>query len=135
MEESVGENVLLAIILVLSIVGLGFSWYLSRWVMAQDTGPKKMQDISNAIKEGAEAFVRRQYRTIILLALMLAIVLFLGYGFLRERQSFDPVQTSLELAMWVTISFILGAICSVIAGFVGMWISIRANIRTAVGAM
>ncbi len=130
-----GENVLLAIILVLSIVGLGFSWYLSRWVMAQDTGPKKMQEISNAIKEGAEAFVRRQYRTIILLALMLAIVLFLGYGFLRERQDFDPVETARELAIWVTISFILGAICSVIAGYVGMWISIRANIRTAVGAM
>lgn len=129
------EGVLLAIILILSLVGLGFSWYLARWVLAKGTGSAKMQEISNAIKEGAEAFLRRQFQTIIMLALLLAVVLFLGYGFVRSHQDFDPVGSALELATWVTISFVLGAICSLIAGFVGMWISIRTNIRTAVGAM
>lgn len=129
------EGVLLSIIILFSVVGLVCSWYLSRWVMAKDTGSQKMQEISNAIKEGAEAFVRRQYRTIIMLALMLAIVLFIGYGFVRAHRDFDPVGSSIQLALWVTVSFVLGALCSVIAGFVGMWISIRTNIRTAVGAM
>ena len=65
-----------------------------------------MQAISNAIKEGAEAFLRRQFRTIILLALMFAILLFIGYGFIRTHQDFDPVGSAVELAVWVTISFV-----------------------------
>ena len=47
---------------------------------------------------------------------------------------FDPVPTALGLAFWTTLSFVLGAACSVVAGYVGMWISIRANIRTASAA-
>ena len=129
------EGLLLGLVVIISLLGLAFSFYLSRWVLAKDTGNEKMQSISNAIKEGAEAFLRRQFRTIILLALVLAIILFIGYGFVRAHQDFDPVQSSIQLAIWVTLSFVLGAICSLIAGFVGMWISIRANIRTAVGAM
>lgn len=129
------ESVLLGLIIVISFVGLGFAYYLSRWVLSKGVGSEHMQSISNAIKEGAEAFLRRQFRTIILLALVFAIVLFLGYGFVRAHHDFDPVSSSVELAVWVTLSFVLGAICSLIAGFVGMWISIRANIRTAVGAM
>ncbi len=94
-----------------------------------------MQKISNAIKEGAEAFLRRQNRTILLLALLFAVVLFVGYGFIRSHRDFDPVGGSLELATWITLSFILGALCSVIAGYVGMWVSIRSNIRTATAAL
>src|SRR5579862_8646517 len=52
---------------------------LARWVIASDTGSAEMQAISNAIREGAEAFLRRQYRTIGAIALVLAVVLFFGY--------------------------------------------------------
>ena len=93
-----------------------------------------MQAISNAIKEGAEAFLRRQNRTIAMLALLLAAVIFLLYGFVRAHQDFDPVPTALRLAFWTTLSFVLGAACSVIAGYIGMWVSIRTNIRTASAA-
>jgi K(+)-stimulated pyrophosphate-energized sodium pump len=122
------------LILVTSLGSLGVAWLLARWVLARDTGTSAMQEISNAIKEGAEAFLRRQNRTIIMLALVLAAVIFVLYGFVREHQSFDPVPTSLSLAFWTTLSFLLGAACSVIAGYVGMWISIRSNIRTASAA-
>src|SRR5262245_34904195 len=93
-----------------------------------------MQEISNAIKEGAEAFLRRQNKTIVFLALLLAAVMFLLYGFVRAHHDFDPVPTALQLAVWTTLSFLLGAACSVIAGYIGMWISIRSNIRTASAA-
>ncbi|MFH1068432.1 MAG: sodium-translocating pyrophosphatase [Candidatus Glassbacteria bacterium] len=108
---------------------------MARWVLKKDVGSEAMQRISNAIKEGAEAFLRRQNRTIAMLALLFAAVLFIGYGLIRGHRSFDPVDSSLELAFWITLSFVFGAACSVFAGYVGMWVSIRSNIRTATAAL
>jgi len=126
---------LILLVIAFSVFGLLFAAYLSRWVLRHGVGSEAMQKISNAIKSGAEAFLRRQNRTILLLALILAILLFVGYGFIRGHHDFDPVGSSLELATWITISFIFGALCSVFAGYVGMWISIRSNIRTAHAAL
>ena len=89
-----------------------------------------MQEISNAIKEGAEAFLSRQNRTIIGLSAVLAVLIFFLYAFFRTPSPADPVPP-VQMAFWTTLSFVLGAACSVIAGYVGMWVSIRANIRTA----
>src|SRR5215470_8409419 len=124
----------LPLILVFSIGSLFVAWWLARWVLKRDTGTAAMQTISNAIKEGAEAFLRRQNTTITLLALLLAAVIFILYAFVRQHHDFDPVPTALRLAFWTTLSFILGAACSVIAGYIGMWVSIRTNIRTASAA-
>jgi len=117
-------------VIVISFCSLLFAVYLARYVLRKDTGTQKMQEISNAIKEGAEAFLARQNRTILLLAALLAVLIFVLYGFVRAPNPADPVPP-LELAFWTTLSFVLGALCSVIAGYVGMWVSIRANIRTA----
>jgi K(+)-stimulated pyrophosphate-energized sodium pump len=84
-----------------------------------------MQAISNAIREGAEAFLRRQYRTIGAIALVLAVVVFFGYK-LSPRTA--------PLAMKTVVSFLVGAVCSAAAGYTGMYCSIRANIRTASAA-
>ena len=124
----------LPLILTFSVGSLLVAWFLARWVLRRDVGTPAMQAISNAIKEGAEAFLRRQNRTIGILALLLAAVIFVLYGFVRGHHDFDPVPTTLSLAFWTTFSFLLGAGCSVFAGYVGMWISIRANIRTASAA-
>jgi H(+)-translocating pyrophosphatase len=126
---------LIFLVIGISIVGLIVAAYLSRWVLRHGTGSEAMQKISNAIKEGAEAFLRRQNRTILLLAIVFAAILFVGYGFIRSHREFDPVGSSLQLATWITLSFVLGALCSVFAGYVGMWISIRSNIRTAHAAL
>ena len=124
---------LLGIVLIIGVFGLLASYLLARWVLKRSTGTKEMQAISNAIKDGAEAFMRRQFKTIILLAIVVAVILFVGYGFIRAHRPFDPVSTSLGLAFWITLSFAFGALCSLIAGYIGMWVSIRANIRTAAG--
>lgn len=129
------ETGLLTLILSISVLGLIAAWLLARWVLRHGTGSEAMQAISNAIKEGAEAFLRRQNRTIAMLALVVAAILFIGYGFIRSHREFDPVGSSLEFAAWITLSFLLGAMCSVIAGYVGMWVSIRSNIRTAHAAL
>src|SRR5512135_68330 len=124
----------LPLVLVFSVGSLFVAGFLASWVLKKDTGTSAMQAISNAIKEGAEAFLRRQNGTIGMLAVLLAAVIFVLYGFVRGHHDFDPVPSALRLAFWTTLSFALGAACSLIAGYVGMWVSIRTNIRTASAA-
>jgi K(+)-stimulated pyrophosphate-energized sodium pump len=127
-------NLALPLILVFSVGSLVVAGFLASWVLKRDTGTTAMQAISNAIKEGAEAFLRRQNRTIGMLAVLLAALIFVLYAFVRAHHDFDPVSTTMSLAFWTTLSFVLGAACSVIAGYIGMWVSIRTNIRTASAA-
>ena len=123
-------NIMVLLVIAISGFSLLFAVYLARHVVQKDMGTAKMQEISNAIKEGAEAFLSRQNRTIILFAAVLAVLIFILYAYVRAPSPADPVPP-VELAFWTTLSFVLGALCSVIAGYVGMWVSIRANIRTA----
>ncbi len=123
----------LTIIFGVSILGLVMAAILAKWVLKQDQGPAEMQKISGAIRLGAEAFLRRQNWTIAKIAVPLAFLVFLLYAFLRKTTKYDPAE-AMPLALWTTISFALGAACSVLAGYVGMWISIRTNVRTAAAA-
>ena len=107
--------------LLVSVVALIFAGYLARYVLQQGTGTVEMQQIATAIREGAEAFLKRQYRTIGLMTLGLAVLMFILYGFLKDWD------TSLKM----TFAFVLGAVCSALSGYIGMYISIRANVRTA----
>ncbi|HTH52919.1 MAG TPA: sodium-translocating pyrophosphatase [Edaphobacter sp.] len=113
------------IALAVGTLALVAAFWLVRTVNAADTGTADMQVISNAIREGAEAFLRRQYKTIGAIAIVLAVVLFIGY---RMSDRMAP------FALKTVVSFLTGAICSALAGYTGMYCSIRANIRTASAA-
>jgi len=110
------------------VLALIAAFILAKIVLSADTGTAEMQAISNAIREGAEAFLARQYKTIGALAVVLAIVVFLGYYFM------SPTKEGHDLAGKTVVAFLVGAICSGLAGFTGMYVSIRANIRTASAA-
>ena len=124
---------MIALVLTISVLALAFAGVLARQVIAKDTGTPAMQNISNAIREGAEAFLARQNRTIGMLAVALAVVIFVLYAFVRTPNPSDPVPP-VQLAFWTTLSFAFGALCSTVAGYIGMWVSIRSNIRTASAA-
>jgi K(+)-stimulated pyrophosphate-energized sodium pump len=129
---------LLWLVLAVSGAGLLFAVLLSRWVLARDRGTAAMQRISNAIQEGAEAYLARQYKTIALLSVVVAVLIYVGYAFFRPPEA-ESAETGAALAagtlaLYTTLAFMLGAVCSGIAGFVGMWVSIRTNIRTAAAA-
>ncbi|MGH7656314.1 MAG: sodium-translocating pyrophosphatase [Gemmatimonadaceae bacterium] len=128
------QSTLITIILSASIGALVFAVALSRWVLARPTGTPEMRKISDAIQEGAEAYLARQYKTISVLAVLVAVLLAVGYGVLRTSAPSDPVSNRMSLAIYITLSFLLGALSSGIAGFMGMWVSIRANIRVAAAA-
>ncbi|MBI4248209.1 MAG: sodium-translocating pyrophosphatase [Elusimicrobia bacterium] len=123
----------LALVFGVSAASLAAAYWLIRWVMAKDTGSPEMRRISDAIKAGAEAFLKRQNKTIGVFAVCLAALIFVLYAFVRQPNEHDPAG-AVALAFWTTLSFAAGAACSVVAGYVGMWISIRTNIRTASAA-
>jgi len=124
------------IILGCSVFGLIMAWMLKGWVMKQEMGQESMRKISDAIREGAEAFLKRQNTTIIWLAAVVTAVLFVMYAFVRTpRPDFDPVKDPIVLGLAIAGSFIFGALCSVFAGYIGMYVSIRANIRVATAVL
>ncbi len=113
------------IAIAVAILALLVAFVMARAVIASDSGTAEMQAISNAIREGAEAFLKRQYQTIGMIAVVLAVIVFAGY---RMSPRTSPY------ALKTVISFLVGAVCSGLAGFTGMYCSIRANIRTASAA-
>ncbi len=109
----------------IAILSLGYVAYLHSWVKKQDVGTPEMQEISNAIRDGANAFVKRQYTTIAMLAVVFGAVLLLAYGIFQQNWP-----TGINTA----VSFWFGALCSGIAGVIGMKVAVQANIRTASAA-
>ncbi len=118
------ENYALWFVFLVSFAALGFTYYLAKYVMKQDTGTAGMKEVADAIKIGAEAFLKRQYKTIAILAILAAVILFGMYFYFGK----------IALAVNTSVAFLLGALLSAISGIVGMAISVRANLRTAAAA-
>src|SRR5438132_6572346 len=123
---------LIALVLGLSVLALAVAWGLRGYVLRQDTGTPAMRQISDAIQEGAEAFLRRQYRTIGLLSVALGVLIYVLYAFFRKPHADEPAAAT--LALTTTLSFLFGAHCSGVAGLVGMYVAVRSNIRSASAA-
>lgn len=119
------DRMYLWIALGIGVLGLVAALMFARSVLASDAGTPEMRAISDAIREGAEAFMKRQYGTIAVLAVVIAILLYGGYSISPRTAPYAAV---------TVISFLIGAICSGFAGYTGMYVSIRANIRTASAA-
>ena len=123
---------LIPLALGLSVLALIVAVALAQWVLKQDNGTPEMRKISDAIQEGAAAFLRRQYKTIVALSVVLAALIFVLYAYFRTPHPGEP--SALILATWTTLSFVLGALCSGIAGIIGMFVAVRSNIRAASAA-
>ncbi|HMK50574.1 MAG TPA: sodium-translocating pyrophosphatase [Thermodesulfovibrionales bacterium] len=104
--------------LVCGAIGVLYALTTAAWVSKQDAGSQRMQDISNAVKEGAYAFLAREYKTVAIVAIVLLVIL-----------AAVP-----SLGIWTAIGFLIGTCGSAFAGFVGMWVTVRANVRTTQAA-
>jgi K(+)-stimulated pyrophosphate-energized sodium pump len=125
------------IIWIIPIAGLAavlFALYLARDVLSRDQGPKAMQDVAATIYEGAVAFIKRQYRTIGLLAIVGAVLITIIIGLLETKDVADTDISGFELGIRTGVAFLVGAACSMASGIIGMFISVKANLRTAAAA-
>lgn len=95
-----------------------------RGVLAMPSGNKQMQEIAEAIRVGANAFMKRQYTTIGILSLVLAVIIYVVYYLIGQQ----------ALGFNTSLAFLFGAICSAAAGILSMWIAVRANVRVTAGA-
>jgi K(+)-stimulated pyrophosphate-energized sodium pump len=112
-------------VFIVSALSLGVAGYVVTWIMKQDTGTAQMREISAAIKDGAEAYLARQYKTISIIAIVATILMAVAIR--------DP--TNPWLGVDTAGGFLLGAVCSNLAGYIAMYISVRSNVRAARGAM
>src|SRR3989344_991686 len=101
--------------LAVSITAIIYGLLLVRWILKKPAGSDKMQEIAKAIQDGAKAYLNRQYRVVAIIAIILTIAFWLW---------------SWPLA----VAFAIGAVFSGLAGFIGMNVSVRANVRTTEGA-
>ncbi|HJH25237.1 MAG TPA: sodium-translocating pyrophosphatase [Methanophagales archaeon] len=107
------------------LVSLVFAAAFAVYTLRQESGSAKMNAISAAIQEGASAYLNRQYRTVAIVASIIAVILFVALshgdgGFLDSGR--------------IAIGFLAGAVCSAAAGYIGMFVSTRANVRVAQAA-
>ena len=116
------DSAIIIFALIAAASGIAYGLYLAMWVFKLPAGNQKMQDIAKAIQEGAGAYMNRQYRTVGLVAAVLFVVLWLA-GFASDK-----------FGMLTAVGFLIGAGASALAGYVGMIIAVRANVRTAQSA-
>lgn len=128
-----GLAVYYSIIYGVIVVSAAVIGYLIWYIFKQSKGTDNMQAISNAIKEGASAFLKRQYTTIAWIAVIALVVICIASFFGRNVEGYTSAE-SLSFAIHTGIAFITGAFCSALSGFLGMFMSVNSNIRSADGA-
>src|SRR5699024_5542529 len=127
------DTTLLIISLVIALIGLGVAAFLTRDVLEAEEGSPEMGRIAVAIQEGAMAYITRQFRTIGIIVVPLAVVVFLTSSQIVKSGGGVALGFA-QSGLFRTLAFIAGGLASGAIGFLGMWLATRGNIRTTAAA-
>ncbi|CAN5761673.1 sodium-translocating pyrophosphatase [soil metagenome] len=127
------DKALLYVSLLIAVAGLGVSYVLMQDVLKADDGTPAMKKIATAIQEGAMAYITRQFRTILMIVVPLALVVFATSAKI-EKSPGDVALNFFQSGLFRTLAFLLGGLASGAIGFLGMWLATRGNIRTTAAA-
>ena len=129
-----GEWAVLWLSAAAALLALGVGFFLVRKVLAEDQGSPKMREIAKAIQVGALAYLKRQFKTIAVILVPLAIIVFVTSTKILKPD--DTVAlTFAQAGLWRTIAFVLGCLASGLTGYIGMTLATQGNVRTAAAAL
>jgi K(+)-stimulated pyrophosphate-energized sodium pump len=130
------EKTWLYVVLAAAVVAIIVAVSLVRGVLAVDQGTASMKEIALAVQEGAEAFLARQFKTILVIVVPLAVLIFFTATKVTHVANGHTVVdlTFVQAGFYRAICFLAGALCSGLTGFIGMSLAVRGNVRTAAAA-
>ena len=129
-----GEWAVLLLSVAAALLAIAVGFFLARKVMEADEGTPKMKEIALAIQEGALAYLKRQFRTIAVILIPLAAIVFLTSTAI-QRDNGTEALSFFESGLWRTLAFVLGCGASGFTGYIGMTLATRGNVRTAAAAL
>jgi K(+)-stimulated pyrophosphate-energized sodium pump len=129
-----GEWAVLFLSAAAALLAIAVGFLLVRSVMAADEGTPKMREIAAAIQEGAWAYLKRQFRTIAVILVPLAAIVFLTSTAIERPDGTEALNFA-QAGIWRTVAFILGCVASGFTGYIGMTLATRGNVRTAAAAL
>src|SRR5437868_11392244 len=133
-----GEWLILLASVATALLAIVVGFILMRGVLAEDEGTEKMKEIAKAIQEGAMAYLRRQFKTILVILVPLAVIVFVTSTKVKTdilaHHPGDVALTYAQSGLFRTAAFVLGCFMSVLTGFIGMSLAVRGNVRTAAAA-
>jgi len=128
------ENTWLYISIVASVISIGVAFYLYFWVRRQDPGTEKAQEVASWIREGSQAYLKRLYFALSVVALILGFIIAIVFSFDLADVAAGGATIQPMNGIRMAIAFISGSLCSAVAGYMGMGIAVEANVRTATAA-
>jgi K(+)-stimulated pyrophosphate-energized sodium pump len=120
--------------LLAGIVSVGVALWLYRWVSRQDAGSERAQEVASWIRDGAKTYLRRLYLALALVAVALGVVIAIVFSFDIKHLGTGAIDIDPSRGITMALAFVAGAICSAIAGYMGMSIAVAANVRSATAA-
>ena len=133
-----GEWAVLLLSAAAALLAIAVGFFLVKAVMAADEGSPKMKEIAKAIQVGALAYLKRQFKTIGLILVPLAVIVFLTSTAIQKPAVNGVSEEALSFAqsgLFRTIAFVLGCLASGLTGYIGMTLATRGNVRTAAAAL
>ena len=130
----VGSELWIFVAIFTGIVSVGVATWLYIWVNRQDAGSERAQEVASWIREGAKTYLRRLYLALTLIAVALGVIIAIVFSFDIEHLGMGAAAINPSRGITMALAFLAGAICSALAGYMGMSVAVTANVRSAAAA-